>query len=1004
MTDIDSEPILIVDDEQDVALTLKESLECQGHRCLVAGTGREALRCLRTSTVALVLLDLGLPDMNGIDVMREALARGGPEILIMTGQASAESAMEAVEGSTAGYILKPIELARLARIVQRVLQNRRLARENARLQADMNQRLRETEAVLAISKACSSTLEVREGLRRVCRELTRFIGADTGAVYLHEPVSDHLIPQAGYHVPPGLLPTLLATPLPFKEQGFHAAIWRERRPILSDDVAADARFSHEMFRLFPHQSGLVLPLILDGEVAGAFYLVWWAERRRLTERELALVESVAEQATTLLRNVRLLEQAERERRRLDVLYEVSRRLAAARDSKSVLARLVDEASNLLGVEAAGIRLLDGDDLVLGARTVSAARIMARAKIKHGESLSGHVVARGESIQVSNLASDERFDPEHKRGALEEGFQAFLGVPLRLHDRVIGTLNVYTKRCRKFAPDEVSLLSALADQTSLAIYKARLYDETRLREREATQLYDVTSLLASSLDVDWVLDQISGKAVGLLGCDAFGIYMYDASRGGLTFRRGINLAVELTDNLVLKPGEGVAGRAFESGRAAWTRDRMNDPSLAYTPAADDLIRSKAPRAYLAVPVLIRGDVLGVLVSYFFAPHDFTENEIRLLTTLADHAGIAMDNARHYEDSRAQQQRLTQIFDSTSDGILLVDPDGSVGTANRRAEELLGRNGGTLVGSSLDEAIARAGSPDADRQKAEAALRRLAAATEQESRGDLELKATGRVLHWVAQRASTASGASMGFTLTLHDVTEERQVSQMKSDFVSFVTHQLRTPLAGIKWMLELASQEADLPAEAGSYVQDAQAAAQRLIGLVNDLLDISRLERGKLQMDPRPVALRSLTHDVLEENRLLAEAKGHRLDVARGTDAPVVAADPQLLRQVILNLVSNAIKYTPDGGKIEIEMRQADDEGRWQIRDSGVGVPASAQARLFEKFYRADNVTSMETEGTGLGLYLVRLIMEQLGGRVWCESVEGEGATFVFTLPRHAETT
>ena len=880
---IDSESILIVDDERLVADTLREALVLQGHHCLIAGTGAEALQCLRSTNVALVLLDLRLPDMTGIEVMHAALRQGSdPDILIMTGQASAESAMEAVEGSTVGYILKPIEMSRLVGIVRRVLERRRLAHENTRLQFEINQRLKETEAVLAISKASSSALGTQEALRRICRELTRLIGADTGAVYLHDAGSDQLMPLAGYKVPPELLPALLATPLPLKEQGFHAAIWSQRRPVMSDDVAGDPRFSHELFRLFKHQSGLVLPLILDDKVAGAFYLAWWTERRQLSKRELGLMESVAAQATGLLRNIRLLEQAERERGRLDVLYEISRRLAAARDSKSVLARLVDEASNLLGVEAAGIRLVEGGDLVLAARTVSAARIMAKARIKVGESLSGHVVASGEPLQVSNLDADDRYDVEHKRGAVEHGFQAFLGVPLRLHDRVIGTLNVYTKRRREFATDEVSLLSALADQAALAIHKARLLADAQAREREAIQLYEVTSLLASSLDTDWILDQIYERAVNLLRCDAFGIHMPDPARGGLTLRRGFNLPAELEDNLVLKPGEGIVGRALESRKPAWTRDHLSDSSLTYAPGTDDLIRARAPRAYLAVPILIRGEVLGVLTSYFFEPHDFSENEIRLLATLADHAGIAMDNARHYE--------------------------------------------------------------------------------------------------------------------------HERQISQMKSDFVSFVTHQLRTPLAGIKWMLELASQEKDLPAEAGSYVQDAQAAAQRLIGLVNDLLDVARLERGKLSIALQPVPLRSLTQSVLEETRLLVEEKGHRLELGGDGDGPVVSADPQLLRQVILNLVSNAIKYTRDGGKIEIEMREADSEGRWQIRDSGLGVPAAAQARLFEKFYRADNVTTLETEGTGLGLYLVRLIMEQLGGRVWCESVEGEGATFMFTLPRHTETT
>jgi signal transduction histidine kinase len=148
----------------------------------------------------------------------------------------------------------------------------------------------------------------------------------------------------------------------------------------------------------------------------------------------------------------------------------------------------------------------------------------------------------------------------------------------------------------------------------------------------------------------------------------------------------------------------------------------------------------------------------------------------------------------------------------------------------------------------------------------------------------------------------------------------------------------------------------------------------------------------------PVDLEALTRDVLAETAVLVQEKGHRVSLAGAAGAAPVAADAQLLRQVVLNLVSNAIKYTPDGGAIEIRLEPDAGMLRWSIRDSGIGVPLSSQARLFEKFYRAENVATLETEGTGLGLYLVRLIMEQLDGRVWCESEEGAGATFLFTLP------
>jgi two-component system phosphate regulon sensor histidine kinase PhoR len=201
------------------------------------------------------------------------------------------------------------------------------------------------------------------------------------------------------------------------------------------------------------------------------------------------------------------------------------------------------------------------------------------------------------------------------------------------------------------------------------------------------------------------------------------------------------------------------------------------------------------------------------------------------------------------------------------------------------------------------------------------------------------------------------------------------------------------------MLELAAQAPEMAGEAGSYVGDARAAAERLIGLVNDLLDISRLESGKMSVALQPASLAKLTRSVLDDLAPLIREKGHQLSVQDGGEATEVLADPQLLRQVVLNLTSNAIKYTPAGGVISIALgRGAGPTARWAITDSGVGIPEGARARLFEKFYRADNAHTVETEGTGLGLYLVRLIVERLDGQVLCESEEGRGSTFSFTLP------
>jgi len=226
---------------------------------------------------------------------------------------------------------------------------------------------------------------------------------------------------------------------------------------------------------------------------------------------------------------------------------------------------------------------------------------------------------------------------------------------------------------------------------------------------------------------------------------------------------------------------------------------------------------------------------------------------------------------------------------------------------------------------------------------------------------------------------------------------REALQMKADFVSFVTHQLRTPLAGIKWMLELSAEAADRE-ESDSYVGDARESADRLISLVNDLLDVSRLENGRIQVHAETIDLHELTESVVGDVSTLVRQKEHDLQVEVDAARPTVVADSQLLRQVVLNLVSNAIKYTPAGGRLRIRIGQHEGALRWEIEDSGIGIPKASRAGLFEKFFRAENAQTIDTEGTGLGLYLVRLIVERLGGRIACESEEGRGSTFRFVLP------
>ena len=254
-------------------------------------------------------------------------------------------------------------------------------------------------------------------------------------------------------------------------------------------------------------------------------------------------------------------------------------------------------------------------------------------------------------------------------------------------------------------------------------------------------------------------------------------------------------------------------------------------------------------------------------------------------------------------------------------------------------------------------------------------------------------------WVLDRgiAVRVNGKAVRMIGSMIDITERKEAERMKSDFVSFVSHQLRTPIAGMNWMLELAAEAESLPPQARDYIAEARESAARLSTLVNDLLDVARLESGRTMMARAAVRLDELTRSVLREMQTVVDEKRHTVTYETAGTAPALG-DEQMLRQVIANLVSNAIKYTPDGGHIDVRLTQRKELVEWSVSDDGMGIPRAAQGRLFEKFYRADNAISKEAEGTGLGLHLVRLVVEQAGGQIWCESEEGAGARFTFTLP------
>jgi len=610
------------------------------------------------------------------------------------------------------------------------------------------------------------------------------------------------------------------------------------------------------------------------------------------------------------------------------------------------------------------------------------------RLRLGEGVAGIVAQSRAGMIVNDFQTSSDVSPHIRQGSAA---YATIAQPLLYRDRLVGVISIFRETPgRLFNKEDQDLLGLFAAQAAIAIENARLFAVVRARAAELDTLREIGQTITARLDLSAALEAVAAGALQLLRSEHTQIILWDEKTQTLRYGTACGPEAERVRTQVFELGRGINGTVAKTRQPMILEDYQ---ASAYAlPEFPDIV------ATITVPVLFGDRLLGILHSHTTQPgRRFTPDDLRRLQILATQAAIAIENARLYGEAERQRTRLTELFDSAIEGIFQATPEGRYLAVNPALAQIYGYASPEELLVNLTD-IGRQLYVDPNRNAE--LLRRL------EDTGavlgfESQVSRRDGSIVWIAENVRAVQdvgGSLLHYEGFVQDVTARKQADQMKSDFVSFVTHQLRTPLAGIKWMLELAEQEPAGSEEVRSYIQDARESNERLIRLVNELLDVSRLERGKLNIVPRETRLDELTRSVLDELKPLFAAKGHRLSVRAGGEVPPVWVDPQLLRQVILNLTSNAIKYTPTGGEIAIRMSRGDAEVGWAIQDSGIGVPKEAQHRLFEKFYRAENALTLETEGTGLGLYLVRLILEQFGGRVWCESEEGKGATFLFTLP------
>jgi PAS domain S-box-containing protein len=684
---------------------------------------------------------------------------------------------------------------------------------------------------------------------------------------------------------------------------------------------------------------------------------------------------------------RLQQELERERRRNDRLEALLRtRQELARD----LWRDSFEAT-LDAVARAGIDVLGGSFAAVLLPNGQAFCEVPRAL---AERLRGGIPDSARSLRAAandsrmlasgDVTEDERFGPEWQTLAGDCGYRGLLAVPLAAARAAEnGLLLVFYAGVGTFTDDDLELAAQLADASRGALQRSELFEAERTARTLSQQLAHTGRVLATELDPSAVLEEVVRQAPVLLAADACAIWTVEDEDLAVSAASG-----EGGEDAIGARGSSTAwlsGDVFQSGAPVAIDDAAKDDRL----LATDPILASGYAAFLGVPLAgPEGSMHGVLAVYARNPRRWRSEEIEALLALGASTSAALSNAELYSRVSLEKERSVAILANIADGIVAVDRDGEVVLWNAAAEQITGVPGEEALGRTPAQVLQR--TIESEEEDGGTAPRLVSI-----MRGNDEV--------WLSLSETVMRdplGAVAGRIFAFRDISADRTVEQVKSDFVAAVSHQLRTPLTSIYGFAETLLRQDVLfdEDERRTFLSYIASESERLTGIVDELLNVARLDAGDLHVEPEPIDVASVVSEVVESAEETGVVNGHRFVVDLPPEPLSAEADRDKLRQVFSILVENALKYSPNGGTVTVGARRGDGTVEVRVVDEGTGIPAAEQERIFRKFYRAEATVRDGGGGTGLGLFIAKELVTAMGGRIWVESAEGEGSKFAFELP------
>jgi PAS domain S-box-containing protein len=851
--------------------------------------------------------------------------------------------------------------------------------ERKRAEETLERRMEQLTALNQASQAVTASLELDRVLDKIVSLAGQVTDSDYASVIMVDEEGNLI---RGAEIVPGLPDMERRT----RDEGHTTWVVRSRQAVIVDDVAEDGIIISQTPAGAPHtlnphllkadvRSLAGLPLIARDSLLGVLFLA--SLRPHRFHDQLPLLTTFANQAAIAIENAKLYKKATRRMKVATVLHKVSSTLMRTLNPEQLLENILEVLQSPFGYAHCAILLPDEKT---GELRIKAARgYLQELGEKIGqEGIADWVAANGLPLNVPDVTKEDRY----VQGA--EGTRSEIAVPMLVGEQIVGVLDVQSTEVNAFDEDDLRTLSSIAAQAAIAAEKTRLFQKARRRSQEQAILFQASAAVLSTLHIDEVLYEVAQQTALALDATSARVCQWNEAEGTVTVI-----------------AEYVAPHAPEKDHKTLQLLRGHQPltvGLVGSVSGGEVQARQEEfggSTILYLPLVVREQVVGyVEVWESRRKRHFTQEEINLCQTIGNQAAIAIENARLFAAEESSRKKMEAVIQKMIEGLLVIDAQCDIILANQRAMELLDA-AADMAGQNL---LAVCPYPGLNALAREGLDRSPHTIT-----GEINIEETGRYDLGVTIAPFIQEGQQVLWYVLLHDITRLKELDRMKSDFVSNVSHELRTPLANIK--LYAALTQKGRPEKRQHYLTIIESETERLESLIEDILDLSRLERGAVKLQIEPLPLAEIIQQAVGAHLATAQAKGVELTWQTPDGLPTLHADRNQLLLMLNNLLGNALRYTPGGGSVRVEARSGEWRGQPALHiavcDTGIGIPADEQERIFERFYRGQH-TPADTTGTGLGLAIVKESIALHGGEVTVASAVGQGSTFTLCFPLDME--